>query len=510
MPPEAALNPVSGRSANVLLVSCYELGHQPFTLASASARLESDGHAVSAVDASIDPPDDAAIDQASLIAISVPMHTALRLGSDLARRVRARNPRAHICLFGLYAWMNAPTLVGGVADSVIGGEFEESLARLVAAIGTASPIDVEGVTTADSLDVEGRVRPPVLERLRFLVPKRDDLPPLESYAKLVGPKEGQTTVAGYAEASRGCKHRCRHCPVTPVYDGRFFVVPEQVVLADVRQQVEAGARHITFGDPDFLNGVGHAMKIAQQLHAAHHRVTFDITTKIEHVLRYRRHFPELRDLGCIFVVSAVESLSDRVLVELDKGHTRADVLEALEILRAAKIELRPSLVSFTPWTTLDDYLDLLDFTFEHGLVENVDPIQLAIRLLVPPGSALLWPRSRRPGATDFEHRNPEPPDWVGRLSADDFSHDWRHPDPRMDALFSEVSQIVEQGTARKAANYETIVAVRNAAYSLAERVPPPIRPRTDHFVPRLTESWFCCAEPSRDQRKRMSAAIQED
>jgi hypothetical protein len=268
-----------------------------------------------------------------------------------------------------------------------------------------------------------------------------------------------------------------------VYDGRFFVVPREIVLADARQQIEAGARHITFGDSDFLNGPGHSMAIANALHAEHPEVTFDITAKVEHILKHRERFPELARLGCIFVVSAVESLSSRVLEELVKGHTRDDVLEALEITREAGVALRPSLVAFTPWTTLSDYVELCDFIFEHGLVDHVDPIQLAIRLLVPPGSALL--------------SQGRPPPWLGPLEAPSFGYTWVHSDPAMDRLHAEVSRIVETGAARKEDALETFRRIRTAAYQAAGRVLS-----DDHhasvraFVPKLTEPWFCCAEPT--------------
>src|SRR5262249_21184093 len=156
-----------------------------------------------------------------------------------------------------------------------------------------------------------------------------------------------------------------------------------------RAQVTAGARHITFGDPDFLNGPGHSLAIVRGLHAEFPEVTFDATIKVEHILERRAVFPELAALGCAFVVSAVESLSPPVLRRLRKGHTRADVVEALRILEGAGILMQPTFVAFTPWTTARDYLEVLDFVAAHGLVEQVAPVQYSIRLLVPPGSALL-------------------------------------------------------------------------------------------------------------------------
>ena len=109
-----------------------------------------------------------------------------------------------------------------------------------------------------------QVRSISLDRLQFLTPLRSGLPPLEEYAHLR--INGTRKRAGYTEASRGCKHLCRHCPVVPVYQGAFRVVQPEVVLEDIRRQVAAGAEHITFGDPDFFNGPTHAMRIVEALH----------------------------------------------------------------------------------------------------------------------------------------------------------------------------------------------------------------------------------------------------
>src|SRR5438874_1763861 len=283
-----------------------------------------------------------------------------------------------------------------------------------------------GYAPAPGVGSRGRPAAPHLARLPFAVPVREGLPPLRRYAALE--RDGEVVPAGYVEASRGCLHTCLHCPLTPVYGGRFFVVPRDVVLADIRAQVAAGARHITFGDPDFLNGPGHVLRILRAMRAEWPFLTFDATIKIEHVLERRELFPELAALGCAFVVSAVESLSDVVLAHLDKGHTRADVIAALDVLDRAGIPLRPSLLPFTPWATLDHYLDLLDFCEARDLLDHVDPVHFSIRLLVPPGSALLG--------------RPDTRDWLGPLDAANFTYTWAHPDPRLDALQREVAALV--------------------------------------------------------------------
>jgi radical SAM superfamily enzyme YgiQ (UPF0313 family) len=476
------------RGPFVLLVSCYELGRQPFNIASPWAQLEAAGFEVAGVDTAVEELAGAPVEQAELVAISVPMHTALRLGVAVAREVRRRAPRAHLCFFGLYASLNAELLLATEGDSVIGGEFEVALVALAESLARGGTVDAHaeraGVVSSNS---ERATAPSVLRKLPFLTPRRDRLAPLERYASFFGPSEGEVRKVGYVEASRGCLHTCRHCPVTPVYQGRFFIVPADVVLADAEQQIHAGAGHITFGDPDFFNGPKHGMQILRALHQAHPEVSFDVTIKIEHLLEHRELTMELAGLGCAFVVSAVESLSDRVLGELDKGHTRADVFEALALCRGAGIALRPSLVAFTPWTTMDDYLELVDWVVREGLVDHLEPIQLAIRLLVPPGSALLWHEAERP--------------WLGEAVPEEFGRVWRHPDARMDALYFAVSDIVETGADDDPG--KVVLEIREQAYRAAGKSAPALESPGRHFVPRLSEAWFCCAEPSARQMEHL-------
>jgi len=279
------------------------------------------------------------------------------------------------------------------------------------------------------------------------------------------------------EASRGCLHLCLHCPIPPVYGGRFFIVPQDIVLDDIRGLAHDGATHITFGDPDFLNGPGHSLAIARAMHAELPSMTFDFTAKVEHILERAGMFPELNRLGCVFMVSAVESLSDTVLANLEKGHTRADVARALQIVRAAGIAFRPTWVPFTPWTTLEDYLEVFDFVEEEGLIDQVDPVQFTLRLLVPPGSSLLTRQAIRPH--------------LGALDQAAFIHRWTHPDARMDVLQREASRLVEAAAnADPAATFYRLKALAGATAGRSEAPVPTLAPDRRR-PPRLTEAWFC-------------------
>ena len=447
----------------ILLIACYELGHQPLSIAWPAAFLERAGYRPGVLDVSVEPLDAETIRRARVIAVSVPMHTALRIGVTAAAEIRALNPAAHIAFYGHYAMLNADELLGTSADSVLAGEIEDELVELV-----------RRLEASDDRVAASRT---VLAKLAFPVPARAALPALKKYARLE--RGGRQELAAYVEASRGCKHLCRHCPIPPVYGGRFFVVPVETVLADVRQQVAAGAGHVTFGDPDFLNGPRHALAVARAVHGEFPALTFDFTAKIEHLLRERAHLPELAALGCAFIVSAAESLDDRVLGHLAKGHTRADLAEALRAVRGAGIAPRPTWVAFTPWTTLEGYREWLDFLAAEELVDHVDPVQYGIRLLVPPGSLLL--------------ELPEMRAHLGEKVSGGFHCRWTHPDPRVDQLADDVAALVAAAADRTedaAVTFERVRALAARAAGVAP--PPPLALASDRRrPPRLTEPWFC-------------------
>ncbi|ETW95514.1 MAG: radical SAM protein [Candidatus Entotheonella factor] len=452
-----------------VLISTYELGRQPFGLASPAAWLRQAGVTVDCQDLSQGRLYEPDIVDADLVAFYVPMHTATRIAVHVLARVQTLNPRAHICFYGLYAAMNADYLKQLGAHTILSGEFETELLQL------ARQLQAESVATS-SLPIVSVS----LERQQFQVPDREGLPPLSSYAHLITAPEEQRVV-GYTEASRGCKHVCRHCPIVPVYEGRFRIVQHDVVLEDIRQQVDAGAEHITFGDPDFFNGIGHAIPLVNALHQAFPQLTYDVTIKIEHLLRYAEHLPTLRDTGCVLITSAVEAVQDHVLAILDKGHTRREFLQALALCRQTGLHLNPTFVAFMPWTTLDDYIELLTVIAEQGLIDHVAPIQLAMRLLIPAGSKIL----------DV----PEIDEVLDGFDEAALTYRWAHSDPRVDRLCDEALSLVQSGEAEGASRHEIFMRLWSAAHKMAERpvapLPMPIAAPARGPVPYLSEPWYC-------------------
>ena len=404
----------------IVLISTYELGRQPFGLASPAAWLRRAGAKVTCLDTAVQRLPRAPVQEADLIAFYVPMHTATRKAIRLLEHVRRINSHAPLCFYGLYAPVNASFLRRLGADAILGGEFEQGLVQWVEKWSSAERVQRNDDSGASMVN---------LKRQQFIPPDRSGLPALEHYARLTLP-DGQQRLAGYTEASRGCKHLCRHCPVVPVYQGQFRIVKPDMILADIAAQVEMGAQHITFGDPDFFNGVKHGLTVIQALHRNHPQLSYDVTIKIEHLLKYSHHLETLRRTGCLFVTSAVESIDDRVLRLLDKHHTQEDFLKV-------------------------------------------------VRLLIPAGSRLLELTELQGLISEFDEQA--------------LSYRWSHPDPRMDALQARLLQFVNNAQCRGFTRQEIFASIWDLVHEVTPvhqipRVPPRV---SRAAIPYLNEPWYC-------------------
>lgn len=457
---------------DILLVSTYELGRQPVHLASPAAALKSAGHRVETVDVSLAPLDERVLRSVDAVAISVPMHTAMRLAISVARTVRAIRPDVPIAFYGLYAAVGHQTSLPDLAGSLLAGEYEGLLVEW-ARMGFPD------------LGLRVETGP-----MGFTVPDRSGLGGLDQYARLEW--QGSARIAAAVEASHGCRHRCRHCPIPVLYDGRMRVVGQDVVLRDIDQLASAGVQHVTFADPDFLNAPRYSKDLIQAAHARHPELTFDATVKVSHILEHEGIWPDLAEAGLLFVVSAFESVDAATLEILDKGHTVAGMRRAIEILREAGIFVRPTWLPFFPWTTIEDVVGLTRFLDEMAIWEATDPVQLAIKLLVPEGSLLAEHPAMRPH--------------LGEYRSDALTWEWEFADPDVALLHADLDAIAADGSDCGAEAMETLALMRQA---IGERSGTPLGPlpASGGAVPRLTESWFCCAEPTVTQATAVGLSV---
>lgn len=449
----------------VLLLSTYELGRQPVHVASPAAALRRGGHEVRTADLAVGELSGADLDWAEKVAISVPMHTATRLADGLVKTLAKSHPALPVALYGLYAGVGSSEVAARLE-----GEYEPALLRWV-----------DGAQAGSSRH---------LGRSDLSTPDRVGLPALDEYARLEhapvlgsGGETHRTVLAGAVEASHGCRHRCRHCPIPAVYDGRIRVVPRDSVLADITNLVEAGAAHITFGDADFLNAPAHSLAILEAAHAAHPEVTFDATIKVEHILQHDDLWPRLAELNLLFVVSAFETVDDRTLEILDKGHTVVDMARAVALTRDAGIHIRPTWLPFMPWTTPEDVADIFEFIDIHRLTGATDPVQMSIRLLLPKGSLL------------EDHPAVQP--HLDFYDTDALTWRWEFADPETSVLHKELETIAANASD---CGQETVATLNEMRVVLARSTGRKLDPLDDlPAAPRLSESWFCCAEPTGSQ-----------
>ena len=447
----------------ILLVSTYELGHQPLHLASPAAALAASGHEVSLLDVSVDQLRPEAVSGFDAIAVSVPMHTATRLAQEVVASVREVDSKVPIALYGLYAGEGS---IEGVASRFV-GEYEPGLVEWA---------------TQGAQAVGTRIG---LQTGSFRTPLRNGLPSLDKYGGLeVG---GERRLVGYVEASHGCRHRCRHCPIPAVYDGRYRIVAAQTVLEDIDSQVAVGARHITWGDPDFLNGPRHALPLLEEAHRRHPDVTHDLTIKVEHLRDHDDLLPRLASAGTLFVVSAFETTDNRTLSLLDKGHDSADMSIVVRRAREHGIEIHPSWMPFVPWTVPADIVGIFRFLADHDLLGSTDPVQMSIRLLIPRGSLMLDLAEVAVAVTGYD--------------TEVLSYLWNSTDRRSDELQIRFATRAETWAGMGGDPVETLLAMWADAAEFSGGVRDDImRPAlVTTGRPRLTESWFCCAEPTQIQ-----------
>ncbi len=457
----------------VTLISLYEIGRQPFALAQPLAWLKNAGFDAECIDFSVDPFDYSRVQDSKVVAVHLAMHAGARLASQIIPKISEISSVQAICVYGLYAPVNDEYFRSLGCEYVFGGEFEADILSLCEAIRRNSSTEFLKPTRNS------------VEKLNFVKPDRSQLPNLERYSRLLL-ADGQVKTVGFVEATRGCKHLCKHCPVVPVYEGRFRVIPADVVLGDIRQQVEIGAEHISFGDPDFLNGPGHARRIIKQFRMQFPDLTWDATIKVEHLVKYPQLLQYFADSGCLFITTAVESIEDDVLRRLDKGHTAEDFRQSLSLLRKLGISMSPTFVPFTPWTSLEGYIKLLEEIVKLQLMNSISPVQLSIRLLLPQGSKLLQSADRA--------------SWLNGFNPEMLGFDWTHPDARVDSLQESIQQWVMDAESDGRERHEIFNGIWERAHEAIEISVPKLEISNSSRVPTMTENWYCCAEPTSYQQ----------
>jgi hypothetical protein len=180
------------------------------------------------------------------------------------------------------------------------------------------------------------------------------------------------------------------------------------------------------------------------------------------------------------VVSAFESVDEGTLRVLDKGHTVEHMSTAIDLTRAAGVHIRPTWLPFMPWTTPGDVADIIEFIDRHHLAGATDPVQMSIKLLMPRGSLL--------------EERPEVAPYLRGYDREALTWRWEFAHPETEVLHKELDAIAASASDCGQETVATLDQMRAAVARTTGRTMPPIA--TASATPRLTESWFCCAEPT--------------
>jgi|TARA_B110000263_G_scaffold249792_1_gene268566 radical SAM superfamily enzyme YgiQ (UPF0313 family) len=460
---------------NVVLISLYDLGHQPLSIASAAALLKEYNCNIEIIELSNLKIAKESIKNAELILLSVPMHTAARMAVKLVPELRKINSDAHISIFGLYALHLQDALDERIIDSAISGEFESSLKVLVEELLTNQKEDDRSINSWISPKIS-------FERQIFLTPSRENLPPLEQYAKMSINNSEKLT--GYIETSHGCAHSCPHCPVTAVYQGKFRIVDKKSILKDVDNLIKIGAEHFTFGDPDFFNAPKHSLDIASSIKKKYPHITFDATIKVEHILEHKDLIKKLKDMGFLFIISAFESTNNHVLNKLEKGHLFNDMQLAIDICKSSNLIIKPTWIPFTPWMQFSDYPVLINFIIKNDLMNLISPVQYGIRLLIPKLSTLVSQLNEDGISITY--------------SKEKLTYEWDHLDPNVDILFEEITNLINKDINTEELSTNFFDDIYNLVQSKTNNSMLPYQ-IINHETVGSTEDWYCCAEPTNRQ-----------
>ncbi|MBR0965667.1 radical SAM protein [Bradyrhizobium diazoefficiens] len=408
----------------MVLASGYEGGFQPISLGTAASWLSRSGITPVCVDTFVDGIDEAAFANADLVAVSVQMFQSIAPAIEIAETARRVNPSARIVMFGAHANIHAERLLGAHCTEIVRGDWEPAL---VAAARQSAGEDVALPPELSSAINAGQPITVNIQRSGHMAPSRAILPGLQKYTYAEFGKfldGGKQPVVGNIETARGCHHSCSYCSVFAATGTKVNFIPIDIVMQDIRQVVEMGATHICFIDAEFINSKRHGIEVVRRMKAEFPSLTFDITTRADHILESKNTIVELNDLGCRFITTAMEFPTQRVLDAVNKDLTLDHIEGAIAYCSEIGAKLNATFILFNPWVSLEDLLGFDQWLDKTGLGETIDPVQFTTRLYLYKGSHLL--------------SNPE----VRKLQLveHDFHYEWKHSDPRVDELFAEMTR----------------------------------------------------------------------
>jgi hopanoid C-3 methylase len=426
--PKAKKKKTSKQNQNqVALISTYETGFQPLIVSTAAASLLQNRITPDVYDLYLDKSAKTGIQNHDFFGIGLTLFDSLQGGVAMAEEIREKNPDAHICFYGPYADLNKDRLLR-YGDSCILGDWETPIVRLVRAVLSGNGKDwtqVDRVYSLANQSVKSK-----FDRDYSVVPARHLLPPIHTYTNtFIENIVDKKMVVGNVETTRGCHHKCKFCSVYATSHTKVKFTDPAIVMEDVDQLVKAGIEHITFVDAEFINNIKFSLDIVHRIHDKYPRLTYDFTTRIDHVVEHEAAIAEFKNTGCIAITTSIEFPGEEILTKLEKDITLGHILKGMKILKRNEIKVHTTFVTFNPWTDLEGLMNLSNFIKSNHLEDVIDPIQYETRLHLYKGSPLLKDETLSSLA----------------LHEQDFHYEWEHPDPQVEEVFQRMVKPVEEG-----------------------------------------------------------------
>ncbi len=440
----------------ILLTSFYDLGKQPKIIAEIVDKYSTSQVEFDCIDFSVDNPE-LNLHEYDALGIYAPMHTATVLSIEY---LKDKKLPKKVFTFGLY---------GSVLE-----DFNSSIKHIN---------NIEDGELDSFLGISKNLE----FSLKNNIPNRNIFPDISNYAHLVDGRNN--LIAGSVETTYGCKHSCTHCPIPITFNGSFKTFSIEKIVNDVSNQVDSGAQHISFNDPDFLNGPVHALKVLEALNSKFPSITYDATIKVEHIIKYQKYFMQLSSLNMIFVISAFETTNDEVLTLLDKKHTNEDLSTAIELSQKANIDIRPTWMPFSPLANLQDLPNIIKLIESYKLRETVDPIQLTIKLLVPKHSLILDKTAIKK--------------YIGEYDKNSLSYKWAYKHNEVEKLQQLLFESLSNNSDLD--DHHQYLDMVNIIEEFSDTKLLNTSEYNFKNVPKLSETWFCCSEPSKIQLDRIKS-----
>jgi radical SAM superfamily enzyme YgiQ (UPF0313 family)/N-acetylglutamate synthase-like GNAT family acetyltransferase/2-polyprenyl-3-methyl-5-hydroxy-6-metoxy-1,4-benzoquinol methylase len=411
----------------VALISTYETGFQPLIASTAAAALIQNGITPDVYDLYLDKSDKTGIENHEFFGIGLTLFDSLPGGVAIAEEIREKNPHAHICFYGPYAVLNKERLLR-YGDSCILGDWERPIVRLVQTVLSGNDKDwtrLDQVYSFKNRSVKFK-----FDRDYCVKPARHLLPPVHTYTNtFIENIMNRKMVVGNIETTRGCHHKCKFCSVYATSGTKVKFAKPGVIMADADQLVQAGVEHITFVDAEFINDIKFSLSVVKQIHQKYPHLTYDFTTRIDHVVENEAAIPDFKQTGCIAITTSIEFPREDILEKLHKNITLKHILKGMEILKRNEIKVHTTFVTFNPWTDLEGLMNLSHYIKTNHLEDVIDPIQYETRLHLYKGSPLLKDKA----LSDIT------------IHEQDFHYEWEHPDPQVEEVFLRMVKPVEEG-----------------------------------------------------------------